>query len=101
MVYFWCDPKHIVIIYHCPGNLQVCIHIVCLICGDKTIQTNIGLSIFDILLVMLTSAMFLCTCGYQFLLCIGTLIIIGTISCVSYHFSNDSFEVILVHFYML
>ena len=100
VVYFCCDPKYIVIIYHCPGNFQVCIHIVCLTCGDQIIKNNIGLSIFlNILLVRLTFDLFLCTygCLVQFV-CLGTLSIRGTISYGSYHFSDDRFEVILVHF---
>ena len=92
------DPKYIVIIYNCPGNIQVFIQTARQMRGNKLIHTHIGLVFFNILFVSLTSNMLLCVCGclVQFF-CLGTLRIRCTLTYVNYHLSNDIFTVILVH----
>ena len=61
--FFWHDPKDIVIIYTCDGKIHACIQIACGTCVNQRIYTNLVLRLFDILLVILTSAILICTCG--------------------------------------
>ena len=93
------NPKCVVVIYYCPGNLYMCTHMVRQMHGDKLIHTHIGLILFNILFVRITSDMLLFISFFlmQFF-CLSTLSIKGTLPYGSDNFSNNIFTVILVHF---
>ena len=96
------DLRTTVIIYHFLGNFQVWIQVTKHTCGDHIIQSHLGFSLFNILLVGLTGAMLLwkCVCLLDFL-CLVTLSIIINIPYSSEYLSGDRFMVVLFHFLFL